>query len=75
LNGIARMPAEERAQVFAETADRKALPEAIIEKDFWVLLDTEATVLDRGALRAAPLQRRHLSVENLSRDKPFLRGH
>ena len=36
MNGIARMPVEERAQVFAETADRKALPEAIIEKDFWV---------------------------------------
>ena len=36
MNGIARMPAEERAQVFAETADRKALAEAIIEKDFWV---------------------------------------
>lgn len=36
MNGIARMPAEERAGVFAETADRKGLPEAIIEKDFWV---------------------------------------
>ncbi len=36
MNGIARMAAEERAQVFAETADRKALAEAIIEKDFWV---------------------------------------
>lgn len=30
------MPADERAEVFAETADRKGLPEAIIEKDFWV---------------------------------------
>jgi hypothetical protein len=30
------MPARERADVFAETADRKGLPEAIIEKDFWV---------------------------------------
>jgi hypothetical protein len=30
------MSAEERAEVFAETADRKVLPEAIIEKDFWV---------------------------------------
>ena len=30
------MPARERAEVFAETADRKGLPEAIIEKDFWV---------------------------------------
>jgi hypothetical protein len=36
LNGIARMPANERAEVFSETAERKGLPEAIIEKDFWV---------------------------------------
>ena len=36
MNGIARMSAEERAEVFAETADRKTLPEALVEKDFWV---------------------------------------
>ena len=36
MNRIARMTADERAEVFAETADRKGLPEAIIEKDFWV---------------------------------------
>jgi hypothetical protein len=30
------MPASERAELFAETAERKLLPEAIIEKDFWV---------------------------------------
>jgi hypothetical protein len=36
LNEIARMPGNERSDVFAETADRKGLPEAIIEKDFWV---------------------------------------
>jgi hypothetical protein len=36
LNHLARMRAAERAEVFAETADRKGLPEAIIEKDFWV---------------------------------------
>jgi hypothetical protein len=30
------MPARERAELFAETAERKALPEAIIEKEFWV---------------------------------------
>src|SRR5271167_2502950 len=30
------MPARGRADLFAETAARKALPEAIIEKDFWV---------------------------------------
>jgi hypothetical protein len=30
------MPAAERAEVFAETAARKGLPEAVVEKDFWV---------------------------------------
>jgi hypothetical protein len=30
------MAAAERAELFAETADRKGLPETIIEKDFWV---------------------------------------
>src|ERR1700681_3532328 len=30
------MPSRERADLFAETAARKVLPEAIIEKDFWV---------------------------------------
>jgi hypothetical protein len=28
--------ASARAEIFAETAARKGLPEAIIEKDFWV---------------------------------------
>jgi predicted nucleotidyltransferase component of viral defense system len=36
VNKVARMPARERAELFAETAERKALAEAIIEKDFWV---------------------------------------
>jgi Nucleotidyl transferase AbiEii toxin, Type IV TA system len=36
LNTIAQMVANERAEIFAETADRKGLSEAIIEKDFWV---------------------------------------
>lgn len=36
MNEIARMAADKRAELFAETADRKGLPEAIIEKDFWV---------------------------------------
>jgi hypothetical protein len=30
------MPASARAELFAETADRKVLPDAIVEKDFWV---------------------------------------
>lgn len=36
MNKIAQMPAQKRADVFAETADRKGFSEAIIEKDFWV---------------------------------------
>ena len=30
------MPANARAELFAETADCKDLPDAIVEKDFWV---------------------------------------
>lgn len=36
MNSIARMPGNERAQLFAETADRKGIADAIVEKDFWV---------------------------------------
>jgi hypothetical protein len=36
VNNVAQMPARERAELFAETAERKVLPEAIIDKDFWV---------------------------------------
>jgi hypothetical protein len=36
LNRIAQLPASSRAEIFAETANRRALPEALIEKDFWV---------------------------------------
>ncbi|MGD0548803.1 MAG: nucleotidyl transferase AbiEii/AbiGii toxin family protein [Terracidiphilus sp.] len=36
MNSIARMPANARAELFAETADRKDLSDAIVEKDFWV---------------------------------------
>jgi predicted nucleotidyltransferase component of viral defense system len=36
VNKIAQMTAKERADVFAETAERKALAESIMEKDFWV---------------------------------------
>ena len=36
MNKVAKMPARDRADLFTETAERKVLPEAIIEKDFWV---------------------------------------
>lgn len=36
MNRIAQMTASQRADMFAETADRKGLPEAVVEKDFWV---------------------------------------
>ena len=36
MNKIAQMSASKRADVFGETAERKVLAEAIIEKDFWV---------------------------------------
>jgi len=36
VNRIAQLDAAARAEIFAETANRVALPEALVEKDFWV---------------------------------------
>ena len=36
MNSTARMPGDARAQLFAETAARKGIADAIVEKDFWV---------------------------------------
>jgi hypothetical protein len=36
LNSIARMQGHERAELFGETAARKGIADAIVEKDFWV---------------------------------------
>jgi hypothetical protein len=46
LNSIARMPANTRAELFAEAADRKGLPDAIVEKDFWVCWVLKTALLD-----------------------------
>jgi hypothetical protein len=36
LNKVAQLNATARAELFAETANRKGLPESLVEKDFWV---------------------------------------
>lgn len=36
MNKVAQLDASARAEVFAETANRRGLPEALVEKDFWV---------------------------------------
>ncbi len=36
MKNIARLPDEERADLFRNTADKMKLHDAIVEKDFWV---------------------------------------
>ena len=36
MNKVARMTKRDRADLFAETAERRGLSEAVVEKDFWV---------------------------------------
>ena len=36
MNAIARLAANQRADLFGETADRRGLSSAVVEKDFWV---------------------------------------
>jgi hypothetical protein len=65
------MPARGRADLFAETAERKVLPEAIIEKDFWVcwmlkqVFSIEALSGD-CSLRAAHRSRRYSTLLTVS---------
>ena len=36
MNKVARMTKRVRADLFAETAERRGLSDAVVEKDFWV---------------------------------------
>ncbi len=36
MNKVAQLKPSARAEIFAETANRRGLPEALVEKDFWV---------------------------------------
>ena len=77
MNGIARMPADKRAEVFAETADRKGLPEAIIEKDFWVCwvlkqLFSIEVLSDRLLFKGGTsLSKIFHAINRFSEDRPF----
>ena len=68
MNKVAQMPARERADLFAETAVRKALPEAIIEKDFWVCWMLKQLFSIEALARTAPLQGRDIALEDIPRD-------
>lgn len=48
LNRVARMAARERADLFAETAARRGLVDAIVEKDFWVCWVLRQLFLNRA---------------------------
>ncbi len=47
---IAKMPAERRAELFSATARKMRLPEAIVEKDFWVCYVLDM-IFDRSPFR------------------------
>ena len=36
MDGVARLPARERSELFSETATLKGTTPAVVEKDFWV---------------------------------------
>jgi hypothetical protein len=36
MDRVARLPAQERSELFSETATQKGTTPAVVEKDFWV---------------------------------------
>ena len=74
MDGVARWPAEERAELFRETAARRGVVPTIIEKDFWVcwtlrrLFTTEAqrpAMLFKGG---TSLSKVYAAIERFSED-------
>ena len=75
LNRIAQMAAGERADVFSETADRKGLAGAIVEKDFWVCWILKQLFSIETIFGSIALQRRDLIVEDIPRHQSVFGGH
>ena len=75
LNKIARMPATRARGIVRRNRGSQGLAGSHHRKGLLGLLDAEAAVLDRCPVGTAPLQGRHIAVENLSCHKPLLRRH
>ena len=42
MDKVARLPAQQRSELFSETATQKGTTPAVAEKDFWVTCNTVA---------------------------------
>ena len=62
------MPALERADILAETAERKGLPEAVIDKDFWVCWMLKQLFSIEALSGRLLFKRRNVALQGLPRD-------
>ena len=72
---IAASP-RDRLELFLATANRLGTPVGNIEKDFWVCWTLDA--LYHRLPSAGPrllFKGRHIAIQSLRSDPPFLRGH
>ena len=65
---IARLPADDRRELFHNTAAKTGLHDAIVEKDFWVCLTLDY-LFHRSPWKKAVL------IQRVSSYQPVFRGH
>lgn len=75
MYNIAKASEQDRRVLFRNTAQQTGLHEAIIEKDFWVCLDTGPPLPSQSLEGGLHIQRRHQSLQMLWVDPAFFRRY
>ena len=75
MDKLARMPAEDRRDIFSEAAARLGIRPTIIEKDFRVCVDSEISIPEIAVRKIPRLQGRDIAFEGPRADRTFLRRH
>ena len=68
MDDVARMPARDRADLFAATAERRAFNVIVVEKDFWVCWTLKRLFTLTNPPADSDLQGRHFAFQGLRRN-------
>ena len=72
---IAKLPADDRRELFHNTAAKTGLHDAIVEKDFWVCLTLDYLFHRSPWKEAVTFKGGDQFIQRVSSYQPVLRGH
>jgi hypothetical protein len=75
MDRVARLPARDRQDIFAEAAAQFGIRPTIIEKDFWVCFVLKLLFVKSSLGQVPRLQGRNIPFEGTRIDRAFLRRH